>query len=49
LLLTDSLDDYEYVKHSKKTIDGVDDVEEFELLKVIFLKLPFSKNCLYMK
>jgi len=35
LLLTDSMDDYEYIKNSKKTIEGVDDAEEFELLKVI--------------
>jgi len=33
--LSSSLDDYEYIKNSKKSIEGVDDVEEFELLKVI--------------
>jgi len=33
--LSSSLDDYEYIKNSKKSIEGVVDVEEFELLKVI--------------
>ena len=39
-LLDGSLDDYRFTKHSRKDIDGVDDVAEFETLVVciIFIK-----------
>ncbi|ORY15774.1 hypothetical protein LY90DRAFT_524717 [Neocallimastix californiae] len=44
LLLTDSMDDYEYIKNSKKTIEGVDDAEEFELLKESMLIMGINEE-----
>eukprot|EP00833_Pecoramyces_ruminatium_P015999 jgi/Orpsp1_1/1190031/evm.model.d7180000076232.1 len=44
LLLTGSLNDYEYIKHSKKNIDGVDDAEEFELLKESMLIMGINEE-----
>jgi len=34
LLLSDRPEDYEYLKHSRMTIDGVDDALEWRQLKV---------------
>lgn len=44
LLLEGSVEDYEYLKHSRATIDGVDDRDEWRLLKNALEIVGFTQN-----